>query len=160
MRSILGATAGESEQIVGLLEVLESGFPSSHFIKTSVGVATHVFGRGPLAFAAPTSVAHALAGSSPPVCAPAIVFAAAADARATASPLHVARNSSQCCSQGPTERTGTKGGVPSPTEDLRPVPEVETGVNFRLAGRVRVQVVEHCPRRRPGPVPGGPKVGR
>ena len=43
-------------------------------------------------------------------------------------------------SQGPTARRCTKGGVSGPAEDLRPVSEVESGVNFRPAGRVRGQV--------------------
>ena len=46
----------------------------------------------------------------------------------------------EVCSQGPTGRRSSKGGVSGPAEDLRPVPEVEAGVNFRLAGRVRGQV--------------------
>ena len=37
----------------------------------------------------------------------------------------------ECCSQGPTGRRRTKGGVSGPAEDLRPVSEVEAGVNFR-----------------------------
>ena len=41
------------------------------------------------------------------------------------------------CSQGPTRRKGTKGGVSSPPEDLRPVSEVEAGVNFRSTGGAR-----------------------
>ena len=42
--------------------------------------------------------------------------------------------------QGPTWRRGSKGGVSGPAEDLRPVSEVEAGVNFRLAGGIRRQV--------------------
>ena len=38
----------------------------------------------------------------------------------------------------------TKGGVSCPTEDLRPVSEVEAGVNFRPAGGVRGQVAGFC----------------
>ena len=38
-----------------------------------------------------------------------------------------------------------KGGVSGPAEDLRPVPEVEAGVNFRQAGRVRGQVAGSLP---------------
>ena len=41
---------------------------------------------------------------------------------------------------GPTGRRCTKGGVSGPAEDLRPVSEVEAGVNFRPAGGVRGQV--------------------
>ena len=43
--------------------------------------------------------------------------------------------------KGPTGRKCTKGGVSGPAEDLRPVPEVVAGVNFRPAGGVRRQVV-------------------
>ena len=35
------------------------------------------------------------------------------------------------CSQGPTGTRRVKGGVSAPAEDLRPVSEVESGVNFR-----------------------------
>ena len=40
--------------------------------------------------------------------------------------------------------------VSSPAEDLRPVSEVEAGVNFRLAGWVRGQVAGSLPGRQPG----------
>ena len=53
-------------------------------------------------------------------------------------------------SQGPTGRRCTKGGVSGPAEDLRPVSEVEAGVNFRPAGGVRGQVAGSLPRRQPG----------
>ena len=53
-------------------------------------------------------------------------------------------------SQGPTGRRCIKGGVSGPAEDLRPVSEVEAGVNFRPAGRVRGQVAGSLPRRQPG----------
>ena len=52
--------------------------------------------------------------------------------------------------QGPTRRRGTKGGVSGPAEDLRPVSEVEAGVNFRPAGGVRGQVAGSLPGRQPG----------
>ena len=81
----------------------------------------------------------------------ALLLAASVDARATASPLHVARCSLVNCSPVPTSRRRVKGGVSSPTEDLRLVSEVEAGVNFRPAGEVRKQVVVHSPGRRPGP---------
>ena len=54
------------------------------------------------------------------------------------------------CRQGPTGRRCTKGGVSGPAEDLRPVAEVEAGVNFRPAGGVRGQVAGSLPRRQPG----------
>ena len=82
------------------------------------------------------------------------------------SPMHDARNSRGtsgllpvCKStsynlevgrQGPTRRKGSKGGVSGPAEDLRPVSEVEAGVNFRPAGGVRGQVAGSLPRGQPG----------
>ena len=93
-------------------------------------------------------------------------------AHARPSPMHAAHNSggtgdllpvqrstSYCLGnswsdtgrvKGPTGRTCTKGGVSGPAEDLRPVPEVEAGVNFRPAGRVRAQVAGSFPGRQPG----------
>ena len=47
-------------------------------------------------------------------------------------------------------RRSTKGGVSGPAEDLRPVSEVEAGVNVRPAGGVREQVGDSISRRQPG----------
>ena len=55
-------------------------------------------------------------------------------------------------SQGPTRRKGSKGGVSGQAEDLRPVSEVEAGLNFRLAGGVRGQVAGSLPRKASGEV--------
>ena len=44
----------------------------------------------------------------------------------------------------------TKGVVSGPAEDLRPVSEVEAGVNFRPAGGSRGQVAGSLPRWQPG----------
>ena len=52
--------------------------------------------------------------------------------------------------QGPTGTKRVKGGVSGPAEDLRPVPEVVAGVNFRPAGGVRGQVAGSLPGRQPG----------
>ena len=52
--------------------------------------------------------------------------------------------------QVPTGRRCTKGGVSGSTEDLRPVSEVEAGVNFRSAGGVWGQVAGSLPGRQPG----------
>ena len=52
--------------------------------------------------------------------------------------------------QGLTGTKRVKGGVSGPAEDLRPVSEVEAGVNFRPAGGVRGQVAGSLPRRQPG----------
>ena len=51
--------------------------------------------------------------------------------------------------KGPTGRRSSKGGVSGPAKDLRPVSEVEAGVNFRTAGGVRGQVANSLPRRQP-----------
>ena len=51
---------------------------------------------------------------------------------------------------GPSGGLCSKGGVSGPAEDLRPVSEVEAGVNFRPAGGVRGQVAGSLPRRQPG----------
>ena len=52
--------------------------------------------------------------------------------------------------QGPMWRRGSKGGVSGPADDVRPVSEVEAGVNFRPAGGVRRQVAGSLPKRQPG----------
>ena len=51
---------------------------------------------------------------------------------------------------GPSGGLCSKGGVSGPAEDLRPVSEVEAGVNFRPAGGVRGQVAGSLSRRQPG----------
>ena len=93
-------------------------------------------------------------------------------AHAHASPMHRARNSggtggllpvqrstSYCLKnswsdtvrvQGPTGTRRVKGAVSGPPEDLRPVSEVEAGVNFRPESGVRGQVAGSLPRRQPG----------
>ena len=108
-RSVLSATASESHQIIGLLEVLESGCSSSEFVRSSLGVAAHARARNSLALAAPASAALALTRTTPPVRAPVLSFAAVANAHATASPMFDACNSLVCFRKGPTGRLGTKG---------------------------------------------------
>ena len=78
--------------------------------------------------------------------------AVSAVAHAHASTLHGAHNSwsDTVRVQGPTGTRRVKGGVSGPAEDLRPVSEVEAGVNFRPAGGVRGQVAGSLPRRQPG----------
>ena len=71
------------------------------------------------------------------------------DVRAYNSWSDMVRNS-RVGSQGPRGRKRCKGGVSGPAEDLRPVSEVEAGVNFRPAGGVRGQVAGSLPRRQPG----------
>ena len=52
--------------------------------------------------------------------------------------------------QGPTGTMRVKGGVSGPAEDLRPVSEVEAGVNFLPAGSSRGQVAGSLSRKQPG----------
>ena len=85
---------------------------SSEFIDSCVGDATYASARGSFASAGPASAARSLTTFPSRGCPSTLVSAAIADACATASPFHVV-----CCNQGPTGRSGTKGGVSSPTED-------------------------------------------
>ena len=64
--------------------------------------------------------------------------------------MHVPIRGRTWLGRGPTGRRCTKGGVSGPAEDLRPVSEVEAGVNFRPAGWVRGQVAGSLPGRQPG----------
>ena len=68
----------------------------------------------------------------------------------THSFMHGALNSGVLSRKGPTGTRRVKGGVSGLAEDLRPVSEVETGVNFRPAGGARGQVAASLPRRQPG----------
>ena len=72
------------------------------------------------------------------------------DAHADDSRMHGALNSGYLCRKGPTGTRRVKGGASGLAEDLRPVSEVETGVNFWLAGGAREQVAGSLPRRQPG----------
>ena len=134
-----GATAGESQRIIGLRERYESDFPSL----SSIGcLSVDACARLP---AVPGVSARVC-----PVSSSAAVSAAVARARST--PMHDAHNS---CSdtgrvKGPTGTRRVKGGGSGPAEDLRPVSEVEAGVNLRPAGGVRRQVAGSIPRRQPG----------
>ena len=162
------AVAGESRGIIGLHEVSESDSSVhisrvSNSLNSSVGVVVSACARVASALpaaAAPRSwstvarlsdavVAHAHA--SPMLC--------ARISGGTGGLLPVQRSTSYCLNnswsdtvrvQGPTGTRRVKGGVSGPAEDLRPVSEVEVGVNFRPAGRVRGQVAGSLPRRQPG----------
>ena len=102
--------------------------------------------------------ASAAVASLAPVCSspcPLVAcVAGAVHARRTVSPMHdaYAHNSwsDTVSSQGPRERKRGKEGFTGPAEDLCPVSEVEAGVNFRLAGGVRRQVVGSLPGQQPG----------
>ena len=148
----------ESQMIVGLLEVIESGFFSSEFIDSFAGDATHAYARGLITLAAPASAASLLTPNvSSSVCAPASCSTVAVVApRATCTiacctefscvwwflacaEIHLLEFDLAVCNLCPTGRSGTKVLVSSPSEDLRPVSEVEAGVSFRTAGSVRGQ---------------------
>ena len=147
--AVAAATAGESEGTIRLLEVFESDFPplpnSSHSPNSR---------HGSLSSACARRVARCVAAAPARVClgssSPAL---SAAVAHAHASILHGACINSWSDTvrlQGPTGTRRVKGGVSGPAEDLRPVSEVEAGVNFRPAGGVRGQVAGSLPRRQPG----------
>ena len=82
-----------------------------------------------------------LATASSSSCPLASCVAGAVHARRTVTPMHAlnAHNSWSDTGrvQGPTGKRRVKGGVSGPAEDLRPVSEVEAGVNFRPAGDAR-----------------------
>ena len=147
--AIAAATAGESEGIIRLLEVSESAFPplpnSSHAHNSCLRLSTS-------ACAPASCFAGACAGAAARVCPVSSSSAVSAVVHAHTTTLHSAHNSWSDTGRvkGPTGRGCTKGGVSSPAEDLRPVSEVEAGVNFRPAGGVRGQVAGSLPRRQPG----------
>ena len=108
---------------------------------------------GSLSSACARCVARSAASASARVCFGSSSSAvSAAVAHAHASTLHGAHNSwsDTVRVQGPTGTRRVKGGVSGPAEDLRPVSEVEAGVNFRQAGSVRGQVAGSLLRRQPG----------
>ena len=132
--AIWTATAGEREGIIRLHEVTESDFPP--LLRSSQSPDSR---PGSLSSACARSVARRVAAAPARVCpgssSPAV---SAAVAHAHASILHGALVNSWSDTvrlHGPTGTRRVKGGVSSPAEDLRPVSEVEAGVNFRPAGR-------------------------
>ena len=162
------STAGESSGISGLHEVSESDSPLHvsrviNSLNSSLGVDMSACACAAAALpaaAAPRSwstvarlsdavVAHAHASPMHRAC----------SAGGTGGFLPVQKSTSYCLrnswsdtvrGQGPTGRRCTKVGVSGPAEDLRPVSEVEAGVNLRPAGGVRGQVAGSIPRRQPG----------
>ena len=132
-----------------MLEVFESEFPplpnSSHAHNSCLRLSTSACARA-------SCFAGACACAASRVCPVSSFSAVSAVVHAHATTLHGAHNSwsDTVRSQGPTGRRCTKGGVSGQAEDLRPVPEVEAGVNFRPAGRVRGQVAGSLPGRQPG----------
>ena len=143
------ASAGESERIIRLLDVSESAFPplpnSSHAHNSCHRLSTSACARASWS-------AAACAGAAARVCPVSSSSAESAVVHAHATTLHNAQNSWSDTGRVncPTGRRCTKGGVSGPAEDLRPVSEVEAGVNFRPAGGVRGQVAGSLPRRQPG----------
>ena len=85
----------------------------------------------------------ASAAAAPRSCSSAALVSPASAAHAVVSHL-------QSNSWSDTGTRRVKGGVSGLAEDLRPVSEVEAGVNFRPAGGVREQVAGSLPGR-PGP---------
>ena len=79
---------------------------------------------------------------SAPLALPAVI-----DAHADDSLMRGASNAGVFCREGPTGTRMVKGGVSGPAEDLRPVSEVEAGVNFWPAGCVRGQVAGSLTRK-------------
>ena len=136
------ATAGESEGIIGLrLSQSSFGMPINS-LNSSGCVAAVACAR---LLAVPGLSASASSSAFPPAS-----LAVVAHARST--PMHGAHNSwsDTVRVHGPTGTRRVKGGVSGPAEDLRPVAEVEAGVNFRPAGSVRGQVAGSLPRKQPG----------
>ena len=140
--AVAAANAGESEGIIRLLEVFESDFPplpnSSHAHNSCLRLSTSACARASWS-------AAACAGVAARVCPVSSSSAEFAVVHAHATTLHSAHNSWTDTGRvtGPTGTRRVKGGVSSPVEDLRPVTEVEAGVNFRPAGRAyggRLQV--------------------
>ena len=135
----LVSLAGESEGIIGSFLQSESDFPSLNSSLSSACARR-------VARSAATAVARVCHGSSS-------LAVSAAVARAHASTLHDACSNSWSDTvrvKGPTGTRRVKGGVSGPAEDMRPVSEVEAGVNVRQAGGVRGQVAGSPPRRQPG----------
>ena len=157
----LHATAGE-KGIIGLQEVTGSDFSKNLAESTANACGVTRLCSNSSGVSSHACVSYLDALLSAPARAPAALTAARRVAPFSAvvglgmhgngTSVHDACNSWSDTgrSQGPTGRRRTKGGVSSPAEDLRPVSEVEAGVNFRPAGWVRGQVAGSLPGRQPG----------
>ena len=149
VRSVLGVRRDsggaptESEGKIRSSRLSESEFPSLNSSRL-----------GSLSSACARRVARSASAAPARVCPGSSSLAvSAAVAHAHASTLHDACPNSWSDTvrvQGSTGTMRVKGGVSSPAEDLRPVSEVEAGVNFRPAGGVRGQVAGSLPKRQPG----------
>ena len=161
------ATAGESEEIIGLHvshspRVLPINSSNSSMDVACVGTASAGVALSTAASSSSCPVASCVAGAVHACRTVTSMHALTAhnswsdtvrNSRCTGGLLPMCKSTSynlEVVSQGPTERRCTKGGVSGPAEDLRSVSEVETGVNFRPAGGVRGQVAGSLPRRQPG----------
>ena len=151
-----------------LIEVFESDFPSlpnsSHAHNSFLGSLSSACARR-VARCVAAAPARVCLGSSSPAVSVAVahvhasILHGARNSGCTGGLLHVQRSTSYCLNnswsdtgrvQGPTGTRRVKGGVSGPAEELRPVSEVEAGVNFRVARGVRGQVAGSIPRRQPG----------
>ena len=136
----ISATAGGGAELIGLRELTDSDFPSratldmNSFNSMVEGHHMHVH----VLLVLSLHLRHFLALVFHLLCC-----------------LLLVHMSTSCnldgCSQGPTGRRPAKGGVSDPAQDLRPVSDLETEVNFRPADQAREQVVVHSSGRRPGP---------
>ena len=159
------ATAGESGGNTGLLEVIESDFPSlpnsSHSLNSCLRSSRSACARDARAVvsARVCPVASSSAEFAAVAHAHASILHGARNPGGTGGLLPVQRSTSYCLDnswsdtfrvQGPTGTRRVKGGVSGPAEDLRPVSEVAARVNFRPAASVREQVAGSLPRRQPG----------
>ena len=131
-------TAGESKGIIGSFLLSESDFPSLN--SSSLGSLSSARARRVARSAATASARVCLSSSFPAV--------SAAVAHAHTSILHDACSTSRSDTggaKGPTGRTSA-----NPAEDLRPVSDLEAGVNFRPAAQLPGQVAGSLPGRQPG----------
>ena len=138
------------KESLDLFSCLSLDFPSLN--SSGLGSFSSACARRAARSAATASVRVCLGSSS--------LAVSAAVAYAHTSILHDACSNSWSDTvrvQGPTGTKRVKGGASGPAEDLRHVSEVEAGVNFRPAGRVRGQVAGSLPGRQPGT---GTKRGR
>ena len=135
----------------GLLEVIKSDFSSPLAHSKSLFDSSHVSSNvGCTSLALPSASACALAACTHGFCsAPSsVVVPLCMHVGDTCACINSWSDTGRV--QGPTGTKRVKGGVSGPAEDLRPVSEVEAGVNFRPAGGVRGQVAGSLPRRQPG----------
>ena len=141
-------TAGESSGIIGLRDSSVHLSRVSNSLNSSVGVVMSLCASAACALPAavtPRSWSAVARLSDAAVAhAHASILRGARNSGGTGGLVLVQRSTSYCLdnswsdtvrSQGPRGRTGTKGGVSGPADDLLPVSQVEAGLNFRLKRR-------------------------